>query len=308
MSKGTKRKMLRKRPKEDDVDRIPQINLVGYFAEPLGSPVEMYREMLRIALSRFGDHEVNFAIHAAHIPKTAPVKVFHSSPSLLDLEKSIQSEISVYLGRCGRNLGLLDITVDGRWSAHFVNQISRYFANAEQPHFHFSCYMDGDTMGYLVEDTRLLSFTRDIIAALDRTGKCYYAFVDADESARVDNGHYFGSGFEGYAPWRYQVNKVDWLRDFQERRERVRFPSWGIYLGPQLAAKANTIGDLYGQYAARKKEDPDQYAERFDSGGLFLTVGEHPIDTVYLLPDRSDSAPVQNAAWLWSWFRRAGMI
>ena len=295
---------LRKRPKDEDVDHIPQINLIGYFSGPLTNPIDMFMEMLTVVHSRVGEHVVDYAIHPIYGKETQIIKNFHDHGPLSVIQASFPGVASYFLA--GRDLGVLGASVSRRWSIFLSNERPRSYS--EDYYFQFVCYMDEDTLGDLLEGTQRLSLVRDMVAVLDKTGQCYYGFVDADEAGRVDYGHYYGVSFEGYSPWRYCVNKVDWLADLKERRSRVRFPSWGTYLGPDLAAKANKIGDLYKEYTARKAEEPDQYAERFDSGGMFLAVGKNPMDTVYLPPERSGSAPVQNAAWLWSWFRRAGMI
>lgn len=165
----------------------------------------------------------------------------------------------------------------------------------------------------LGDSGELGTFIRRVVAAMTRSPKCYSGFVSCSYADLTASGHLYGSTSLNCIDWERMIEARDWRTSGISRRERVRWPAWGVYLGPALAKRLDPDGSFKTRFLADLGKDQmatpfTQVHDEYSHGGRFLTVSKNPLDTYRVDATRAHGPEVHMGARLTQEFRRAGLL
>lgn len=313
----------------------PLMVIQGRFHPKIENPVPMFDEAVRLVASRAGKIPTSSKVVSYMSRKEDDwVSDEYKAKELFESGKhvfppsltAVDGHLDMLSVKCGKrfNVGFSDGTYDasvkklvGHRFEYSPNENTEYGLDADMYLNNFRSLMKGEWEPH----PELSGFIDSFIDVLRMDPNCYIALADIGRAYDLNFGLSYGGHRDGYYNWRRDVEQVGWLRAGAPRRDRVRAPVWGTYLGPRLAARLSGAEGKKGAEAFKKRYDdwaesqdndvkhmePFERVRVFPDGAMFIRVSGNPMDCYYDLNDDRNGA-LLNAVWLWDQYRQAGMI
>jgi hypothetical protein len=294
---------------------VSYILVAGYLDRKSSRPAGLCHRLAEVVLAKSGDFKVAasawFLNSRGDIAEDAP-KLYHRAISLEDL--LISDELHRHANEA---IGICIEHQDGPLSssdAAFPVWTVDYF-NAAKSAWKVPLRTAGVCLrtsmfpkGRKDANREIIAFVRRVVGVLGESEECLQGWVDVARPIGTGGARYFqGSDWEG---WHRQVEEAEFTLNVEERRERVRGPYWGTYLGPQLARKLDMDGSFEKRFLTEAPRPEyavrTQFVDRLPSGGMFIGLSDNPV----WLAERglTDEEAVENAVWLRNEFRKHGML
>jgi hypothetical protein len=294
------------RPRNELVESNPDywMSVVGYLERPLGreSPEILARFLSRV-YAALGDASVHlYSVepaeppqHVREVRKEARL-VAALDPGFVPPVRDDETAVHIYQQRSAsinaRSAVLWGITCDPR--SGDGDHTSDAILGA-----HFN------TAALGVQSVRWMALACQLVSELDRTGICYSGLVDVAPDDEVACGRYFEALQSVPHSWHRTIERAEWDASGLARRQRIRGPYWGTYIGPALSERVNAGGELMRGFldfhpsGIRKP----QVAREFPGGGLFLALSDDPVEVAKYRVGPVDWQ-VETAVWLRLQLRR----
>lgn len=166
----------------------------------------------------------------------------------------------------------------------------------------------------LFKDERDPSMRRlvdELVGSAARWHECYYGHIELASVDETHAGLYYATLKGQSYPWHRKLNDVLWWDRELDRPSTVRGVYWGNYLGPELARRFDPHGDVTSDFACHTlypNGPAPQYTLRFENGGLFLAIGPNPLEMSRQWNAEVPLSCTMRAAWLYTAFRRSGIL